>query len=297
MTEVVFAGERVGINGIRGDMAKLTAVVNWQTPTTIQNLEAFLGLTGYFRPLIKNYTLLEKPLKDLKNTLIVPSGAGKRAYQTAAKSHHLHNQWTSEHDKAFVILKIALTTTPVVKGPQYDGTPFIVTTDGCKDGFTGILSQRFKWVDKSGNTHRRLHPIAFSSKRTSDSESRYLPYLLEFVALKFSLDKFSNVVAGYPIEIETDCKALRDTIVNNKLNATHARWLDGIMGHHIVDCRHRPGRENQAADGISRQFTDAPKTQNDGSEWTVNPGWEASLGLTYDIWSTQLDSEQTALRE
>lgn len=84
MTEVVFAGERVGQMGIRGDLAKLIAVVNWPTPTTIQNLEAFLGLTGYFRPLIKNYSLLEKPLKDLANTLEVPKGAGKKAYQNAA---------------------------------------------------------------------------------------------------------------------------------------------------------------------------------------------------------------------
>jgi len=297
MTEVIFAGERVGTDGIRGDLTKLTAVVNWQRPATIQNLEAFLGLTGYFRPLIKNYCLLEKPLKDLANTLIVPSGGGKQAYRNAARAHHLQEQWTSAHDKAFVILKIALTSAPVVKGPKYDGSSFIVTTDGCKDGFAGILSQRFNWEDKRGATHTRIHPIAFASKRTSDSESRYQPYLLEFAALKFSLDKFSNVIGGYPIEIETDCKALRDTIINNKLNATHARWLDGIMGHHIIDCRHRPGHQNQAADGISRQFTDTPRIKGDGHDWTVDPSWEANMGLAYDIWTTQLDGEQTALRE
>ena len=48
MSEVVFTRECVGTNGIRGDLTKLTAVVNWQKPTMIQNLEAFLGLTGYF---------------------------------------------------------------------------------------------------------------------------------------------------------------------------------------------------------------------------------------------------------
>ena len=77
MSKVLFAGEHVGTNGIRSDLAKLTAVVNWQTPTTIQNLESFLRLNGYFHPLIKNYSLLEKPLKDLKNTLVIPPGAGK----------------------------------------------------------------------------------------------------------------------------------------------------------------------------------------------------------------------------
>jgi len=237
MSEVVFTGERVGTDGICGDLTKLTAVVNWQRPTTIQNLEAFLGLTGYFRPLIKNYCLLEKPLKDLANTLVVPAGGGKQAYWNTAWAHHLQEQWTSAHDKAFIILKIALTRAPMVKGPKYDGSLFIVTTDGCKDGFVGILSQRFDWEDKWGATHTQIHPIAFASKRTSDSESRYQPYLLEFATLKFSLDKFSNVVDGYPVEIETDCKALHNTIVNNRLNATHARWLNGIMGHHILSPR------------------------------------------------------------
>ena len=201
------------------------------------------------------------------------------------------------HDKAFVTLKVALTSAPVVKGPKYDGSSFVVTTDGCKDSFAGILLQHFDWEDKQGAMQTWIHPIAFTLKRTSDSESRYQPYLLEFTALKYSLDKFSNVIGGYPVEIETDCKALCDTIVNNKLNATHARWLDGIMGHHIIDCHHRPGHLNQAADGISRQFTDTPQIKGDGHDWTVDPSWEANMGLAYDIWTTQLDSEQTALRE
>jgi hypothetical protein len=101
-------------------------------------------LTGYFRPLIKNYSRLEKPLKDLTNLLEVPKGGGKHSYRNAARAHCLEDHWTPAHDKAFVVLKIALTSAPVVKGPKYDGTHFIVTTDGCKDGFAGILSQRFE---------------------------------------------------------------------------------------------------------------------------------------------------------
>jgi hypothetical protein len=115
------------------------------------------------------------------------------------------------------------------------------------------------------------------------------------VALKHSLDKFSDAIGGYPVEIETDCQALRDTIINNKMNATHARWLDGIMGHHIVDCHHCPRKQNQAADGLSCQFTDAPKHKGDGHEWTVDLGWVANTGLAHDIWTTQLDEAQSSL--
>jgi hypothetical protein len=89
MIEVVFAGEQVTTKGIQVDLNKLTAVMNWETPTTIQNLEAFLGLTGYFWLLIRNYSLLEKPLKDLVNTLIVPQMGSKQAHQNAAQAHHL----------------------------------------------------------------------------------------------------------------------------------------------------------------------------------------------------------------
>ena len=152
MSEVVFTGEWVGSEGIKADLSKLTAVVNWQTPATIQNLSSFLGLTGYFRPLIRNYSLLEKPLKDLLNTLEVPKSAGKCAYQNAARAHQLQNQWSSEHDKVFVTLKIALTNSPVLKGPKYNGSSFTVTTDRCKDGFAGVLTQRFEWVDSCGTT-------------------------------------------------------------------------------------------------------------------------------------------------
>ena len=150
-------------------------------------------------------------------------------------------------------------------------------------------------MDKRGNTPTRTHLISFASKRTSDSELWYQPHLLEFAALKYSLDKFADVIGGYPVEIETDCQALCNTIINTKLNSTHARWLDSIMGHHIVDCRHHPGHLNQAADRISRQFTDSPQRKGNGHEWSVDPSWAVNAGLTYNIWSAQLNDTQTRL--
>jgi hypothetical protein len=123
-------------------------------------------------------------------------------------AHKLEPTWNKVHDKVFIHLKAAITTEPVLKGPKWDGSPFVVTTDGCKDGFAGVLAQRFKTTLLSGHTVNKLHPIAFASKRTSHTEEKYKPFLLEFAALKFSLDKFSNVIWGFPVEIETDCQAL-----------------------------------------------------------------------------------------
>jgi len=131
-----------------------------------------------------------------------------------------------------------------------------------------------------------LHPLGFASKRTSKSERKYKPFLLEFAALKFGLDKFSDIIWGFPVEVETDCQALRDHLMNDKLSATHACWRDGILAHQIIDVRHVPGRLNVVADGLSRANEGMPHEDNDGSEWTVSEDWESSKGLTHDVFHT-----------
>jgi hypothetical protein len=222
MNEVVFAGECVGRQGIRADLTKLTAVVNWPVPQDLLNLNSFTCLTGYFRSLIKDYAVIAQPLTDLCRGVDAPRNKGNGAYRKAMRNMSLVGKWTKELNDAFLNLKLALTSEPVLRSPRYDGTPFVVTTDGCMTGFAGILSQWHDTVLPNGSTVHRLHPIGFTSKRTSPAEERYKPFLLEFAALKYSLDKFSDIIYGYPLELETDCQALRDIILNDKLNATHA---------------------------------------------------------------------------
>jgi hypothetical protein len=300
MTEATFAGGRVGPDGIKPDLTKLTAVVDWKTPTDLQNLGSFLGLTGYFRSLIKGYASMAQPLTDLARKLDLPKLKGKAAYTKAMKGYSLKGLWTKEHDHAFLRLKVALTSEPVLKGPKYDGTPFIVTTDGCKYGFAGMITQKFTSVLPNGTERTTVHPIGFSSKRTSPTEEKYMPFILEFAALKHCLDKFGDIIWGYPIELETDCQALRDHLLSTTLNSTHARWRDAVLAHNIVDVRHRPGRLNVVADGLSRKFINMPTEPGDGHEWTVSEDWEARTKLANDILNvnlTQPESTYSALRE
>lgn len=140
MSEATFAGGRVGSDGIKPDLTKLTAIAEWKIPADLQNLGAFLGLAGYFRALIKGYASIAQPLTDLARSDI-PRTKGKAAYTRAMKGYSLQSIWKDEHTQAFLRLKVALTSEPVLKGPKFDGTPFIVTTDGCKYGFAGMVSQ------------------------------------------------------------------------------------------------------------------------------------------------------------
>lgn len=283
MEEIIFAGERVGRHGIRPDLTKLAAVVNWKVPTELLNLGAFTGLTGYFRSLTKNYAKIASPLTDLVRGSGAPRFSGKGAYRKVMKSSSLIRKWTPELNDAFIKLKIALTTQPVLRGPRYDQTPFTVTTNGCKRGYGGVATQPFTTKLPNGSSVTRMHPIAFCSKRTSASEEKYKPFLSEMAALKFSLDQFSSMIYGFPVKIETDCQALRDMMLSKKLNSTHARWRETILSHHIVGVAYRPGRTNQAADGLSRMYEGVAECVGDGHEWTVNKDWEPQAGLIHDI--------------
>ncbi|TFK60704.1 hypothetical protein BDN72DRAFT_735275, partial [Pluteus cervinus] len=69
----------------------------------------------------------------------------------------LGDKWTQEHTEKFLLLKAKLTTEPVLKGPRWDGEPFILTTDGCQDAFGVMLAQRFESVLPNGSTVKRIH--------------------------------------------------------------------------------------------------------------------------------------------
>jgi len=133
MTEIIFAGSRVGPDGVQPDATKLTAVVDWHQPPDLLNLSRFLGLTGYFRDLVRGYARIAQPLTDLVRNANIPKTAGKAAYRAALSKVKLANMWTPSCKSAFLKLKEVLTSEPVLKAPHFDGTPFIVTSDGCQD--------------------------------------------------------------------------------------------------------------------------------------------------------------------
>ena len=101
---------------------------------------------------------------------------------------------------------------------------------------------------------------------------------------------------GYPGEVETDCQALCNILLSDKLSATHTCWRDGVLAHNIVDVRHIPGKIN-ITDGVSRQYKGTVKTPRDGSEWTVTLAWEEVTGLIHDLYHIAELSDLTVLKE
>ena len=81
------------------DPSKISAMLHWPTPTSITEVRAFLGLTGYYRKFVKGYGTIAKPLNNILR--------------------HKAFQWTAEAEAAFDNLKVAMTQTPVLTLPNF----------------------------------------------------------------------------------------------------------------------------------------------------------------------------------
>jgi hypothetical protein len=99
-----------------------------------------------------------------------------------------------------------------------------------------------------------------------------------------------------PVEVETDCQALWDILLSDKLNTTHARWQDRVLAYNIVDVCHIPGITN-TADSISRQYEGTPKGLGDGSEWTVSPDIDEITGIVQNLFQVENSTEAASLQE
>lgn len=121
------------------DEMKVKAVTKWPRPSTVKELQKFLGFTNFYRCLIRNYSIVASPLTSLLK--------GKPAKL----------RWTKEANDAFNALKEKFTFAPILKHPD-PSLPFVVEVGASDCGIGVVLSQRHGQPGK-------LHPCAFFSRK------------------------------------------------------------------------------------------------------------------------------------
>ena len=145
-TQVVeFLGYVIGRNRIKMSGEKVEVVLSWKTPSSLTEVQAFLGFTNFYRRFIQDYSRIAQLLTELTK---------KSETWT----------WNPKAEVAFKELKEQFTTAPVLA--HCDPTrPVIIKTDALDFIIGAVLSQR--------DEENRLHLMAFHSRKVQPTEINY----------------------------------------------------------------------------------------------------------------------------
>jgi hypothetical protein len=63
LKQVAFLGHIVSKGGISVDPSKVQDVLRWKAPTSVDNIQSFLALAGYYRRFLEGFSNVSKPMK------------------------------------------------------------------------------------------------------------------------------------------------------------------------------------------------------------------------------------------
>ena len=119
LTKVRFLGHVVLASGMSMDPKKVKAIMSWERPNSVFEIRSFLGLAGYYRRFIEDFSRLAAPMTRLTRKKV-------------------KFEWSDLCEKAFQKLKRRLTTTPILIVPKR-GHRYTVYCDASKDGLGCVL--------------------------------------------------------------------------------------------------------------------------------------------------------------
>lgn len=162
VTEVNYLGYIIGNGGIKTDPEKVESIKNWPTPKNIKQVRGFLGLAGWYRRFVANFSAIVFPITEVLST--------KRKFC-----------WTPEAQNSFELIKTLLTSAPVLSNPDFS-KKFYLQCDASDFGIGAVLVQ----FDDDGNEK----PIAFMSKKLNSAQRNYSVTERECLAALEAIKKF-----------------------------------------------------------------------------------------------------------
>lgn len=135
------------------------------------------------------------------------------------------------------------------------------------------------------NSDDRVHPIAYYSRQTSDTEQKYHSYELETLAVVESLRKFRTYLLGITFTVITDCNSLKATSKKKQLIPRIARWWLQLQ-EFTFEVQYRPGNRMKHVDALSRNPCNIKTIEN---IFRIN---EADWVLSAQLTDGKVDEEE-----
>jgi hypothetical protein len=216
---VKFLGHTISSDSISVDPSKVQEVMDWKPPTSVHQIRSFLGLAGYYRRFIPDFSRIAKPMTELLKKGVKFS-------------------WDQKCEDAFHTLRAHFTTAPVLAQPGVS-KPFDIYCDASGTGLSCVLMQ-----------NNRV--IAYASRALRTHEQNYPTHDLELAAVIHALKIWRHHPMGTKCHIYTDHKSLQYIFTQADLNMRQRCWLELIKDYDL-EVHYHPGKANVVADALSRK--------------------------------------------
>lgn len=210
-------------HGLATDPAKTDALRERVPPTTVKELQTFLGLAGYYRRFVRNFADIAAPLYELTHKDSIWA-------------------WKQPQQDAFRALCKSLTEAPVLQLPNWE-QPFIVFTDASGVALGAILAQ--------SDAHGRDHPLHYASRLLGQTERHYSITELECLAIVWAVHLFRPYLYGRRFTVVTDHGALTWLFSLKQSTGRLARWALYLQAFDFIIV-YRKGSQHQNVDALSR---------------------------------------------
>ena len=236
---VKFLGRIVSKDGYRMDDENIRAAKELMNfvPKSISDVRHLLGLIGYHRRHVQDFSRRVKPITNL---LVSKDGVKDVGSNGGGKAVV---EWSKECEISLKGLIEDITSAPILSFPDFT-EDFILHTDASSLGLGCILYQK---------QEGKMKVIAYASRALNTAEQKYHATKLEFLALKWGITEAFKDYLGYSnhFMVYTDNNPLVYLMETHKLNAYGERWLSELAEFNFT-IKYRPGVVNTDADCLSR---------------------------------------------
>jgi len=224
-TSVKFLGHMVDGNGIKPLPVHVQAIQEFPPPTTVKQLQQFLGMINFYRRFLPRIAAILRPLTDLLR------GSPKTL------------DWSAHAADAFLAAKAALIAAVPLSHPA-PGATISLAVDASDSHVGGVLQQL---------EGRAWRPLAFFSQKLTPTQARYSTFDRELFAAYSAVRHFRFLLEGRKFRHITDHKPLVAAMQRTTppWSARQQRHLS-FLSEFISDLRHASGHTNVVADALSR---------------------------------------------
>ena len=214
-----FLAHVVSASGVSVNREKVEVVMSWERSKSVFEIRCFLGLAGYYRRFIEDFSRITAPMTRLTRK-------------------EVKFEWDDRCEEAFQELKRRLTSAPILIVPDR-GQGYIVYCDASRNGLGCVLMQS-----------RRV--VAYGCHQLKNHEQNYPTHDMELAAVVFALKIWRHYLCYEEFEVYSDYKSMKYIFTQRDLNMRQRRWMEFLEDYDFT-LHYHPDKENVVADALSRK--------------------------------------------